>query len=101
MKKAKEPLPPPSPRQLKSAAKCLANETSLTILKFLNISGFGLSSSIIKATGYHQSTISKQMKSLHALGLVKKERLRTCNIFSVNKDRFKYLGISIEVWLDE
>jgi DNA-binding transcriptional ArsR family regulator len=99
MRKSKEPLPPPSNEDLLSVAKVLANQTSLTILRHLYKAGFGLNSSIVRNTGYSQSCVSKQLKVMRSLRIVNYERVRTCKIYSLNKDRFEQFGLSIEVWL--
>ena len=101
MPKKIETATPPTQFELHKVAKLLASNTSLTILRYLYHAGFGLQNSIVKATGFGQSTISKQLKFLITAGLVSKERFRTCIIYSCNRAVFQRLGLEIEVWLSD
>ncbi|GEO11099.1 winged helix-turn-helix domain-containing protein [Segetibacter aerophilus] len=101
MRKKNEQVAPPTANELQAAATQLSNPTSLTLLSYLYKSGFGLQSSIIKATAFSQSTVSKQLKALLTAGLVSKEKFRTCNIYSLNRPQFVRFGLAIDVWLKE
>src|SRR4051812_2639390 len=99
MSKMKQPLTTPCLNELQTVAKQLSNNTSHTILRHLYVTGFGMNGTLVKALGLTQPTVSKQLKALTGSGLVTKQLIRTCKIYSLNRLRFLQLGLCVDIWL--
>ena len=100
MKKTIIEIQPATDSELQGIAQLLSNSHSRSILNLIKKSGYGVSSNIIQAIGLSQSAVSKQLKRLTAARLVKRDRLRSCTIYSLGKEAFNYYGIEMAIWLE-
>jgi predicted transcriptional regulator len=84
----------------KDVANILSNKTALAVMRYIYRVEIAVQQTVMQGCGISQTTCSKNLKRLVAVGLVNKEPYGRRKMYSINKKAWRTYGLEYRLWLN-